>query len=153
MCCVVCYVLCCAYPYSHYQTLEETLNAQLSVPYVSFCLLGFSVCFHYMYTTQLLCILFRVLLNMQVIFLSIHSLSGSWLLLEGVIFSAKTCIREYVVRAWLSTSFCRQTTVLLETAGDTASSTHLIFLDQFVAWWFFPAFQAPSLPLGHPAPR
>lgn len=67
-------VLCV--PVTHYQTLERTFSAQLSVPDISFqdlTLLCFPVCVHYVYTPKH-CIILYMLLNMQVFF-SQHSVS------------------------------------------------------------------------------
>lgn len=51
MCYVVCYVLCCVYPHTHYQALEKNLNAQLNVPSVSFHDHSVSLAFLLIFTT------------------------------------------------------------------------------------------------------
>ena len=125
MCYVVCYVSSCIYPYTHYQILEETLSAQLNVSYVLslwlFCLFSLHV-----YTSALCTVC--VLLNMQVFFFSTFTVSLEVdLYLKGWSFQQRHTLKDklFMCDYWL-TSFCKQTTLLLETAGDT----------QFHSSWF-----------------
>lgn len=114
----------------------------------SLSLFGFFVYFHYRYTPKHF--IFCILLNMQVFGFFIICLGVDSYLKRWSFQQRHTLENKLFMCGCRPPSFCRQTALLIETAGDPASSTHLIFLDQFVTWWFFLALQAISLPLGHP---